>query len=364
VPVPVLREMTPFGRAAVVATLVVSAAALVLDYLLGVHGTPIFVISALGILGLAYVIGIATERLGALTGPQVGGILNATFGNIAELIIAFLALQAGLLEVVKASITGSVIGNLLLVLGASLLFGGLKNGLQRFNARVAGLDATLLVIAVIGLFIPAVFAASGPDRPQEPGHIEESVFVSIVLFALYFVNLLYRFRHPSEFLGSEDPEGHGGPPWTARTALAVLGVTAALLAVLSESLVHSIEPFIEAFGLTPFFVGVVLVPIIGNLAEHLVALQLAVRNRVDFAMAVSIGSSLQVALFVAPVLVFAGVLVGQPMDLVFAPLEVAAVGVAAVITAFMAFDGESNWLEGSLLLGVYAILAVSFFYLR
>jgi Ca2+:H+ antiporter len=363
-PVPVLREMTPFGRAALLATLAVSIAALLLEYALSIHGTPIFIVSATAILGLAYVIGAATERLGALGGPQIGGILNATFGNIAELIIAFLALREGLLDVVKASITGSVIGNLLLVLGASLFFGGLRNGTQTFNPRIAGLDATLLILAVIGLFIPAVFAASGPDRPLDPGHIEESFLVSVVLLVLYFVNLLYRFRHPREFLGSEDTEGHAGPPWTTRTAIAVLGVTAALLAVLSESLVHSINPFIETFGLTPFFVGVVLVPIIGNLAEHLVALQLAVRNRVDFAMAVSIGSSLQVALFVAPVLVFAGLLVGQPMDLVFAPLEVAAVGVAAVITAFMAFDGESNWLEGSLLLGVYAILAVSFFYLR
>ncbi len=361
---PVLREMTAFGRAVLLATLAVSLAAIAMEYLLRIHGAPLFIVSAIGILGLAYIVGVATERLGGLTGPQVGGILNATFGNVAELIIAFFALAAGQLDIVKASITGSVIGNLLFVLGASLVFGGLRNGTQNFNARVAGLDATLLVLAVIGLYIPATFASSGPRAPDAPGHIEESVLVSVVLVVLYFVNLLYRFRHPDEFLGTEEPEEHGGPPWPAPVALLVLGVTAALLAVLSELLVGSIEPFIEAFHLTPFFVGVILIPIIGNLAEHLVAVQLAFKNRVDFAMAVSIGSSLQVALFVAPVLVFLGLVVGQPMDLVFAPLEVAAVAVAVLIAALIALDGESNWLEGSLLVGVYVILAVSFFYLR
>ena len=363
--VPVLRELSPIARILVIATLVTSALAVLMEWVLGIHGTPLFVVSALAILGLAYAVGASTERLGALTGPQVGGILNATFGNVAELIIAFFALQAGLLDVVKASVTGSIIGNLLLVLGASLFFGGLRHGTQRFNSRVAGLDSTLLLLAVIGLFVPAVFAATGEARTEgAPGRIEESVIVSIVLFALYFANLGYRFRHPDEFLGTEEPEGHAGPAWSPRVAVAVLGMAAVLLAVLSEILVGAIEPFIVDFGLTPFFVGVILIPTIGNLAEHLVAVQLAVKNRVDFAMAVSIGSSLQVALFVAPLLVFLGLVVGQPMDLVFAPLEVAAVAVAAGITVIISLDGESNWLEGSLLLGVYLILAGSFFYLR
>jgi Ca2+:H+ antiporter len=361
---PVLRELTPVARVLVLVTLATSVLAILMEWVLGIHGTPLFFVSALAILGLAYAVGAATERLGGLTGPQVGGILNATFGNVAELIIAFFALQAGLLDVVKASITGSIIGNLLLVLGASLFFGGFRHGMQRFNARVAGLDSTLLLLAVIGLFVPAVFSATGARSEGAPGRIEESVIVSIVLFALYFANLAYRFRHPDEFLGTEDPEGHAGPAWTPRVAIAVLGAAALLLAVLSEILVGAIEPFIVDFGLTPFFVGVILIPTIGNLAEHLVAVQLALKNRVDFAMAVSIGSSLQVALFVAPLLVFLGLVVGQPMDLVFAPLEVAAVAVAAGITVIISLDGESNWLEGSLLLGVYLILAVSFFYLR
>jgi Ca2+:H+ antiporter len=358
--IPVLRELTPLGRGVLIATLAVSVLSIILEWVVGVHGTPIFIVSAAGILGLAYVVGASTERLGALAGPQVGGILNATFGNIAELIIAFFALTAGQLQVVKASLTGSVIGNLLLVLGASMLFGGLRNGHQRFSPRVAGADATMLVLAVIGLFVPAVFAFSNASS----GHrVEESVVVSLVLLLLYVANLGYRFRHPEDVLGGQEPEGHGGPAWTPKVALGMLGVSAAFLAVLSEQLVGAIDPFIEQFDLTPFFVGVILIPTIGNLSEHLVAVQLAMKDRVDFSMAVSIGSSLQVALFVAPVLVLLGLVVGQPMDLVFAPLEVAAVAAAAGIVALVSLDGESNWLEGSLLLGVYAILAVSFFFL-
>lgn len=185
-----------------------------------------------------------------------------------------------------------------------------------------------------------------------------------MLIVLYVAALVYRFRHPQDALGGEHPEQHGGPAWSGRVAVSVLLLTAVLLAVLSELLVGAIDPFIEQFDLTPFFVGVILIPTIGNLAEHLVAVQLAMKDRVDFAMAVAMGSSLQVALFVAPLLVLVGVVVGRPMDLVFAPLEVVAVGVAAVTAVLVSLDGESNWLEGALLMGVYLILGVSFFYLR
>jgi len=292
--IPVLRDLTPVGRTVVVGTLLISLLSIVMEWLLGFHGTPVFIVSAAGILGLAYVVGISTERLGGLAGPQVGGILNATFGNIAELIIAFFALQAGQLAVVKASLTGSIIGNLLLVLGASLLLGGLRHGHQRFSAKIAGMDATMLVLAVIGLFVPAIFALSTTRGPE--GHrIEESVVVSVILLTLYFVNLLFRFRHPEDVLGGQEPEGHGGPAWSPAVAIGALGGAAVLLAVLSEQLVGAIDPFIEQFDLTPFFVGVILIPTIGNLSEHLVAVQLAMKDRVDFSMAVSMGSSLQVA---------------------------------------------------------------------
>ena len=359
--IPILGPLGPISRIALIATVTVAIAAIVLDF--GLHGDPtiIFIVAAAAILGLAWVVGLSTERLGAISGPQVGGILNATFGNIAELIIAFFALQAGLIEVVKASITGSIVGNLLLVLGASVLLGGWKNGVQQFSRQVAGSNAALLVLAAIGLFIPAVFAAT-TTGPTEGDLIEESVIVSLLLMAGYIASLVFQFSNPATTLGGHEPtEGHGGPAWSGRIAIVVLLAAAVLLAVLSEILVGAIEPFIERFGLSEVFVGVILIPTIGNLAEHLVAVQLAFKNKMEFAMAVSFGSSLQVALFVGPVLVLIGLVVGQPMDLVFQPLEVAAVGVAVAISALIAFDGESNWLEGLLLMLVYIILAVSFF---
>ena len=361
--VPVLGALSPVARIAVVATLVASVAAVALDFGLRVEGAVVFVVAAAAILGLAWIVGLSTERLGAMTGPQVGGILNATFGNIAELIISFFALQAGLITVVKASLTGSIIGNLLLVLGAAVLAGGLRNGLQTFSQRIAGSNAALLVLAAVGLFIPAVFAASGGG--SQDARVEESVLVALVLLVGYALSLVWQFTNPEATLGGhEEPAGHGGPAWTARTAIGVLIAAALLLAVLSEILVSSIEPFIEQFGLSELFVGVILIPTIGNLAEHIVAVQLAYKNKIEFAMAVTFGSSLQVALFVAPVLVLLGLVVGQPMDLVFQPLEIAAVGVAVGISALIALDGESNWLEGALLMLVYLIIAVSFFELR
>jgi Ca2+:H+ antiporter len=361
--IPVLGVLSTFARIAVIATLFMSVVAIALDFGLHVEGSVVFVASAIAILGLAWVVGLSTERLGALTGPQVGGILNATFGNIAELIIAFFALQAGLITVVKASLTGSIIGNLLLVLGAAVLAGGLKNGLQTFSQRIAGSNAALLVLAAAGLFIPAVFAASGEE--SQGARVEESVLVALVLMVGYALSLVWQFTNPEATLGGHgEPEGHAGPAWTGRVAVIVLLVAAGLLAVLSEILVGSIEPFIEQFGLSELFVGVILIPTIGNLAEHLVAVQLAYKNKIEFAMAVSFGSSLQVALFVAPVLVLLGLVIGQPMDLVFQPLEIAAVGVAVAIAALIALDGESNWLEGALLMLIYLIIAISFFELR
>ena len=349
------------ARVSLLVTVAVSLAAIVLDF--GLHADPtiLFVVSGGAILGLAWVVGLSTERLGSLTSPQVGGILNATFGNIAELIIAFFALQAGLIEVVKASLTGSIIGNLLLVMGASVLVGGLRHGTQSFSPKIAGSNAALLVLALIGLFIPAVFALTNGDQAQ--GTItEESVLVAVALMIGYVISLIYQFTNPDHTLGGHGkPEGHAGPGWSGRVAIVVLIGAAALLAVLSEILVSAIEPFIDTFGLSAFFVGVVIIPTIGNLAEHLVAVQLAAKNQMEFAMAVTFGSSLQVALFVAPLLVLIGVVTGQPMDLVFTPLEIAAVAAAVGISALIAIDGESNWLEGALLILVYAILGISFF---
>jgi len=361
---PVLGPLPPLARGLVLATVAVSLVGIALGWVVDADPTLVFVVAAIAILGLAWLIGLSTERLGALSGPQVGGILNATFGNIAELIIAFFALQAGLIDVVKASLTGSIIGNLLLVLGASVLVGGIRNGIQHFDARIAGSNAALLVVAAIGFFVPAVFAFS--TGPGNGGSItEESVLVAVLLIAGYVLSLVYSFTNANRTLGGHEPPAeHAGPAWGRGVAVGVLLGAAALLAVLSEILVGAIEPFIETFGLSTFFVGVILIPTIGNLAEHLVAVQLAWKNRIEFSMAVAYGSSLQVALFVGPVLVIVGALIGQPMDLVFHPLEVAAVAAAVGISALIALDGESNWLEGALLMTVYVILAVSFFELR
>jgi Ca2+:H+ antiporter len=358
---PILGPLSGLARVSLLVTVALSVAAIVLDFGLHADPTVLFVLSAAAILGLAWVVGLSTERLGSLTGPQVGGVLNATFGNIAELIIAFFALQAGLTEVVKASLTGSIIGNLLLVMGASVLVGGLRHGTQTFSARIAGANIALLALATIGLFVPAIFALTTSDRTV--GTItEESVLVAVILIAAYLLSLVFQFTHPDATLGGHGaPAGHAGPTWTARVAIVVLLGAAALLAVLSEILVGAIEPFIDTFGLSAFFVGVVIIPTIGNLAEHLVAVQLAAKDKMEFAMAVTFGSSLQVALFVAPVLVLLGVVIGQPMDLVFTPLEIAAVAAAVAISALIAIDGETNWLEGALLMLVYAILAISFF---
>jgi len=353
--------LSVLARVSLLITLALSLITIVLDFGLHVDQTALFILSAASILGLAWVVGLSTERLGALTGPQIGGILNATFGNIAELIISFFALQAGLQEVVKASLTGSIIGNLLLVLGAAVFFGALRNGTQTFSAKVAIGNIALLLLALIGLFVPAILFYTTADRSQ--GTLtEESVLVAIVLIVGYALSLVYQFKNPSMTLGgSGEPAGHAGPAWTSGIAIGVLIGAAALLAVLSEILVDSIEPFIDTFGLSAFFVGVVIIPTIGNLAEHLVAVQLALKNKMEFALAVSFGSSLQVALFVAPVLVLLGVLINQPMDLVFTPLEIAAVAAAVGISALISIDGESNWLEGALLMLVYGILAISFY---
>ena len=359
--IPILGGLSVVGRVAFLVVVGFAVATIAASIVApGLPPTLVFGLAAISILGLAWLIGQATERIGAITGPQVGGILNATFGNIAELIIAFFALQAGLIDVVKASLTGSIIGNLLLVLGLSVLVGGLRNGRQTFSREIAGSNAALLVLAAIGLFVPAVLRAS--SRGSEGSVVEESVLVAVFLIVGYVLSLVYQFTNPASTLGGHEArDADEGPAWTGRTAAVVLVGAAILLAILSEILVGAIEPVVDQFGLSAFFVGVIVLPIVGNLAEQIVAVQLAFKNRMEFSMAVSYGASLQVALFVAPVLVILGVITGHPIDLVFAPLEVVAVGAAVGISALIALDGESNWLEGALLVIVFLILAASFF---
>jgi Ca2+:H+ antiporter len=359
------------GRAALALTALATLVAIVLSF------TPaapllVFGVAALSILGLAAVLGGATEELGAHLGHRVGGILNATVGNVGEIIIAVFALKAGLIDLVKASITGSIIGNLLLVFGASVTVGGLKHGVQRFDARSAGMNAVQLVLATIALVVPATFAflVGGEHRTQNFLPIESvTLGVAGLLIVIYGLSVYYDLNRPADCgvrSGDEmhTPEAQGEAArrhWSR--PFSMLLVSAAALAWVSEILVGAVEPVVHQLGVSQFFLGIIVIPIIGNLAEHLVALQLARKNQMDFAIAVSLGSATQVALFAAPLLVFLSIPLGHPLTLVFTPFEVVAVGVGALIAALIAIDGESNWLEGAQLIATYLILAVAFFFL-
>jgi Ca2+:H+ antiporter len=341
------------GKIAYAATVLLTAGVVAAE-LLHAHTLLIFAVSALALVGLAWVLGQATESLGHHAGPRVGGILNATFGNAAELIITIFALAAGLTTVVKASIIGSIIGNVLLVLGASLLLGGLKNGAQTFSATIAGINASMLAIVAAALSLPTIFAATNPGQ----GPATLSVEVAVVMFVLYVLYLLFYLRSPEG--GVATGEGHA--PFGRAASLVVLLASTAAVAFTSEAFVGAIEPLTEEYGISELFVGVIIVPIVGNIAEHVVGVQIAYRNNMDFSMAISLGSSIQVALLVTPILVFLGPLLGHPLRLVFTPLELGALGAAVVVTGFVALDGRSNWLEGAMLCGVYVIAALAFYF--
>lgn len=330
------------------------------------HGNPVmlFATAALAIVPLAGIMGKATEHLASTMGAAVGGLLNATFGNAAEMIIAIVALRAGLHDVVKASLTGSIIGNVLLVLGLAIVMGGVRHEQQHFNKTAAGLGTTLLALSATGLVIPAVFAMVA--GPEGSGRVQSmSLGIAAVLFVTYLLSLWFQLRTHRRLF--ETAGGHGqneGPVWSRKKAAIVLLAATAFVALESEMLVGSIEHAAASMGMTNIFVGVILVAIIGNAAEHSTAVLVAMKNKMDLCMNIAIGSSIQIALFVAPVLLFLSYAIGpQPMDLVFVPFEVIAVGISVGIVALVAHDGESHWMEGVLLLAVYAILGIAFFFL-
>ncbi len=321
----------------------------------------IFIASALAVIPLAGLMGEATEVLAEKAGPRIGGLLNATLGNAAELIITLFAIQAGLIELVKASIIGSILGNLLLVLGLSILAGGLKNGLQKFDRSHVGLDATLTILAVIALSVPSIFnAAIEPDMTR----VEElSLTTAIAMLLIYGLSILYQLRSRNEAEAAPAIRSTPTAHWTVRQALGVLGAATVGIAVMSEFLVSSVEPVTQTLGFSEFFVGIILIPIIGNVAEHTVAVQVAMKNQMDLSLSIALGSSLQIALFVAPVLVFVSLLLGHPLTLEFNGFEMIALTAASIIAAFVSLDGESNWLEGAMLLAVYIVVALAFFFL-
>jgi Ca2+:H+ antiporter len=333
-----------------------------------IHADPewIFATSGFAIIPLAGLMGKATEHLAEHVGAGWGGLLNATFGNAAELIIGLIALQAGLIDVVKASITGSIIGNALLVLGASVVVGGLKHETQYFNRTAAGLGVTLLALSTIGLVVPTIFhmVVSGQPNVHEK---ELSLEIAGVLFLTYILSLIFTLRtHKHLYVceaSQETDEALGVESWTQRKSVIVLVVATIFVAIMSEFLVGAVEHTARALGMTDVFIGVILVAIVGNAAEHSTAVLMAAKNQMDLAIGIAIGSSIQIALFVAPFLVFTGYLIDQPMDLVFTTFETVAVALSVWIVVLIAMDGESHWMEGVQLLAVYVILALAFYYL-
>jgi Ca2+:H+ antiporter len=328
----------------------------------------LFVASALAILPLAAWMGRATEQLAERMGEGVGGLLNATFGNAAELIIAISALRAGFHDVVKASIAGSIVGNILLVLGAAMLAGGLRRPEQKFNAVAARSQATMLTLAAIGLILPAAYSAALGQRGTESlGAL--SVTISVVLLAVYCLFLMFSLMtHSALFAGSHDAEGTEGtaraPHWTVGRAAAVLAGATVMIAWMSEILVGAIEPVAQESGLSKAFVGVFVVAILGNAAEHATSITAAMKNRMDLSLSIAIGSSVQVALFVAPVLVLASLFIGPfPMDLAFPAGLVLIVLLSVLITGQVAGDGRSDWLKGIQLLAVYLVFGIAYFFL-
>lgn len=340
------------------------------------HWSPLVVLalSAAAMIPLAGLLGEATEELAIHTGPRIGGLLNATLGNAAELIITIVALQRGLVDLVKASITGSILGNLLLILGAALLLGGLKHGTQRFDRRVTGLAAAQMTLAVIALAIPTLFAIALP-KGDELRLSEEVAIVMMVLYGLYLLYTLSPRRtadgardkptddgHVATGVEIDESAEHHTAKWSVRTAVAVLAVATLGIVILSEFLVGAVEVVVTEFGLSEVFLGIILIPFVGNVAEHLVAVTAAYKNKMELSLAISLGSSLQIALFVAPLLVFISLFVGPtPMNLVFSSFELVVLFAATLIATIVSLDGESNWLEGAQLLAVYLIIAFGFF---
>jgi len=320
--------------------------------------TLIFVTSALAIIPLAGLMGEATEEISVYSGPRIGGFLNATFGNATELIIAIFALKAGLFEVVKASIAGSVIGNILLVLGASMIFGGFKFKTQKFNKKAVEVSSSMLLFSVIGLSIPAIFTHTINANLLTSKYESLSIAVALIMFIIYNLGLYFSFYTHKDIYGSEHKEDLQSK-WSLKKSLIVLIIATICIAIESEFLVGSVEAMTQAIGLSDFFVGIIIIPIIGNAAEHSTAVIMAMKNKMDVAVEIAIGSSLQIILFVAPILVFLSLLF-KPMSIIFNEFELVALIVAVVIANRVASDGESNWLEGVQLVAVYIIIAICF----
>jgi len=328
---------------------------------MGASGTWMFIFSCLSIIPLAALMGEGTEEISFYTGPKIGGFLNGTFGNATELIISIFALKEGLHEVVKSSIAGAVIGNILLVIGASMFAGGLKYKTQNFQQKVTEMTSSMLLFAVLGLCIPALFTHTVNPELLTTRYEGLSIVVAVIMILIYVMSLYFTFSTHKEIY-SIQTEHEGTAKWSLKRAITTLIIATVLIAIESEFLVSGIESITETLGWSQFFVGIILIPIIGNAAEHSTAVVMAMKNKMDVATEIAMGSSLQVILFVAPVLLFLSLLF-TPMSIVFNEFELVALLASIVIANQVSRDGESNWLEGVQLMAVYVIIAASFFIL-
>jgi Ca2+:H+ antiporter len=329
------------------------------------HASPlvIFLLAAVAIVPLAAVLGEATEVLSAYSGPLIGGILNGTMGNATELIIAFFALRAGHIEVVKASLSGSIIGNLLLVLGLAILLGGRGREKQTFSRTAAGSNSSMLFLAVAGLVMPAVYdlSVAGTLKHEDITVQTLSLWTSAVLILIYVLSFVFMLKtHRALFIAQEEVVEK--PTTSIKAAVFSLVLATVFIALMSEMLVDEIGVVTQKLGMTELFVGVIVVAIIGNAAEHSTAILVAMRNKMDLAMTIAVGSSTQIALFVAPLLVFLSWLIGKPMSLVFNGFELAAIALSVLIVEMISSDGETNWFEGAQLLALYMILGIAFYF--
>ena len=322
-------------------------------------GSVMFILSCLSIIPLAGLMGEGTEEISFYSGPKIGGFLNGTFGNATELIISFFALKQGLFDIVKSSIAGAVIGNVLLVVGASMLAGGLKFKTQKFNEKVSEVTSSMLLFAVLGLCIPALFTHTVDPALLNTRYEGLSVFVAVVMIIIYILSLVFSFSTHKDIYNTEASK-EGSAKWTLKKAILILVVVTILIAIESEFLVNGVESITESLGWSEFFVGIILIPIIGNAAEHTTAIIMARKDQMDVALEIALGSSLQIILFVAPILIFIS-LFFKPMSIVFNEFELVALIASVVIANKVSHDGECNWLEGVQLLAVYLIISASFF---
>jgi Ca2+:H+ antiporter len=344
------RDTAQFG-----AVFALSAVAVLLRAM-DVEGQVVFLVSAVALMGLAWLLGEATDQAGETAGPRASALLNASFGNLPELVIVVLAIDAGLPDIARASIVGSVIGNMLMILGLSLVVGGWRNGAQRFNERLAATNSSMLILGVAGLGIPSLFAHLHPGVPS----VELlSRWTAAALLMCYVAYVYFTFSSP-QLRYRHQPMGAS---WTREQAVGLLCGTALATGIVSEVLVHSIEPTVRAWGVPRPFIGLIVVPFVGNVAEHFSAVRLAWRNNLDFSMGIAYGSGIQIALAASAVAVGASIVIGNELTLVFPPLELAALGTAALLSTLIARGGESNWLEGLQLVTIYFVIGVAFWLL-